>query len=668
MAQTIDMHTHWFPESWPDLAKRYGTPDWPLIKHTGPGTAEIFIGHNCFRKITAACWDPEVRLEEMDRDGIELQLISHTPVLFSYERPVAHADDVSKFFNDALLEFCARGKGRLKSLCQVPLQDTKAAVRELSRCMKAGHVGVEIGNHVGEKNLDDPGIIEFLGHCAAEGAAVLVHPWDMMGSERMPNYMMPWTVGMPAETHLAIVSLIKSGGFDQLPKDLRICFAHGGGSFAFLLGRLENAWAHHPVARGKSELPPSHYVSRFYVDSAVFDQNALQLLVQVMGSDRVVLGSDYPFPLGEENIGRLVRESKLAPDVKAKILGANAHGWLNLSKKTKSKGTMDKAAAGNAGNKDKKGEGVVATAGCPMGKPAESSAYGGASGGSGKAGGTGAPLLTYSSYLRIPELLHLQHPQSKPEHHDEMMFIIIHQTYELWFKELLHDLDAVTAAFRHVSENAARREEIYEAARLLRRCTEIMRVAVSQFTILETMLPTHFLAFRGKLEPASGFQSEQFREIEFLCGQKDEKLLRHHDPSPEAMAALQRRLAEPSLHDVFFDALHTIGKLKTPRAQTNEEQRALAVRDLYTDEQHFRDWIDVCERLVEFDELVMSWRLRHIQLVERTIGMRSGTGGSAGSSYLRTTLDKKFFPELWEARTMLEQPSQSDLEQAREKT
>lgn len=285
-----------------------------------------------------------------------------------------------------------------------------------------------------------------------------------------------------------------------------------------------------------------------------------------------------------------------------------------------------------------------------MGKPAEGGAYGGTI-----ESRTGT-LLTYASYLQVPELLHLQRPQSEPPHHDEMMFIIIHQTYELWFKELLHDLDAVARAFRHVSENAEARDEIYEAARLLRRCTEIMRIAVAQFTILETMLPTHFLAFRGKLEPASGFQSEQFREIEFLCGQKDERLLKHHDPDPEAQARLERRLREPSVHDLFFDALHRMGKLRRPRPQASEEDRALAVRAVYLDEKHFRDWIDVCERLVEFDELIMSWRLRHIQLVERTIGMRMGTGGSAGSSYLRTTLDKKFFPELWEARTMLELP------------
>ena len=271
--------------------------------------------------------------------------------------------------------------------------------------------------------------------------------------------------------------------------------------------------------------------------------------------------------------------------------------------------------------------------------------------------------LTYSSYLRVPELLSLQQELSSPRQHDELLFIVIHQTYELWFKELLHDLDAVVSCFRHVGADPASRDEVYEAARLLRRCTEIVRVLVTQFTILETMLPTHFLAFRGKLEPASGFQSEQFREIEFLCGLKDEKMLRYHAPTPEAHAALQRRLSEPSLHNVFFDALRSIGTLKPVRKNASErerfEARALAVRDLYQDEKNYRDFIDACERLIEFDELIVSWRLRHVQTVERTIGMRTGTGKSAGSSYLRLTLDKKFFPELWEARTMLVQPNQA---------
>ncbi len=266
--------------------------------------------------------------------------------------------------------------------------------------------------------------------------------------------------------------------------------------------------------------------------------------------------------------------------------------------------------------------------------------------------------LTYSSYLKVPELLELQHPQSTPPHHDELLFIIVHQTYELWFKELLHDLDAVVRNLQAAGGNPGSHDEVYEAARLLRRCTEITRVLIEQFTILETMLPTHFLAFRGKLEPASGFQSEQFRELEFLCGLKDEKMLRYHRPTPEAYAQLERRLREPSLRDVFFGALSALSKLDSAENASEPERfqaRARAVLALYQDEHQYRDWIDVCERLTEFDELIVSWRLRHIQLVERVIGTRMGTGGSAGSSYLKLTLDKKFFPELWEARTLLTQ-------------
>src|SRR5712691_10886645 len=253
-----------------------------------------------------------------------------------------------------------------------------------------------------------------------------------------------------------------------------------------------------------------------------------------------------------------------------------------------------------------------------------------------------ASQLTYSDYLRVSELTRLQHPQSSPPHHDELLFIVIHQTYELWFKLLLHELDAVVANLRAAADNPGSRDEVYEAARLLRRCTEVARVLVEQFTILETMLPTHFLAFRGLLRPASGFQSEQFREIEFLCGLKDEKLL---------------RLREPSLRDVFFAALAALGIL--PQVQDNATEterfqaRAQAILALYLDERGHRDWIDVCERLTEFDELLVSWRLRHILMVERTIGLRTGTGGSSGASYHKGTLDKKFFPELWEARSLM---------------
>ena len=617
--QVIDIHNHFFPASWPDLAERYGTPNWPWIKHTEPGKADIMVGDRFFRHIYSACWDPEVRLQEMDRDGIDLQVISATPVLFAYARPIEHALDCAQLFNDAALDLCSRGKNRLKSFCQVPLQSIDAACKELSRCMQSGHLGVQIGNHVGNKNLDDAGIITFLQHCADVNAAVLVHPWDMFGKERMPKYMMPWTVGMPAETQLSVVALILSGALDRLSSALRICFAHGGGSFPYLLGRLENAWHHHPVARGECEHPPSFYLNRFYADSAVFDQRALEFLVGTMGTDKVMLGSDYPFPLGEEHVGLLIRQSNLPQHAKAKLLSGNAISFLGLQ--AKSHQVAAAAAAGSIPITPEPGQ------------------------------------LTYSSYLKVPELLELQEPQSSPPHHDEMLFILVHQTYELWFKELLHDLDAVVANLRRAGDAPQSRDGVYEAARLLRRCTEITRVLVEQFTILETMLPTHFLAFRGLLEPASGFQSEQFREIEFLCGLKDEKMLRYHRPTPEAYASLKRRLEEPSLRDVFFGALQAMGKLAPATEGATEkdrfEARARAVHALYKDEHHHRDWIDVCERLTEFDELVVSWRLRHIQLVERIIGVRMGTGGSAGASYLKLTLDKKFFPELWEARTLL---------------
>jgi aminocarboxymuconate-semialdehyde decarboxylase len=627
---TIDIHTHFFPKSWPDLSERFGTPDWPWIKHTEPGKAVIMLGDREFRNIYSACWDPQIRLQEMDRDGVDLQVISATPVLFGYERPAEHALECAKLFNDAALELCEQGNGKLKSLCQVPLQDIDAACKELTRSMKAGHIGVHIGNHVGDKNLDDPGIVTFLHHCADEGAAVLVHPWDMMGQQRMPKYMTPWTVAMPAETQLSIVTMILSGAFDRLPGNLRICFAHGGGSFAFLLGRLENAWKHHPVARGHSQHPPRYYLNRFFVDSAVFDDDSLQFLVRTMGEDNVILGSDYPFPLGEQRVGTVVRKSGLSAEAKEKLAHRNAARFLGL-KDEPVQSAPEKTSF---------------STGCPVAGHSSDAAH-------------NESKLTYSSYLHIRELLSLQHPQSSPERHDELLFIIIHQTYELWFKELLHDLGAVVKSLRAIATDPKYRDEVYEAARLLRRCTEVMRVLVSQFTILETMLPTHFLAFRMKLEPASGFQSAQFREIEFLCGLQDEKMLRHH-AVPEERANLERRLHEPSLHDALFDALLAVGKLQPYASDTTERQqfeaRAAAIRDLYEDEKHFRDWIDVCERLTEFDELVVSWRLRHIQMVERTIGAKIGTGGTEGASYLRFTLDKRFFPELWEARTMLRPP------------
>ncbi|MDX1500302.1 MAG: amidohydrolase family protein [Woeseiaceae bacterium] len=328
----IDIHAHFLPESWPDLAERFGTPDWPWMRHTGPGEAMLMLGEKDFRPVYDACWSAARRLEEMDRDGIDQQVISATPILFAYQRPAEHAAECAQIFNDLARELCAAGRGRLHSLCQVPLQDVDLACKTLSRAMREGHLGVQIGSHVNGINLDDEGIVTFLEHCAAEGAAVLVHPWDMLAKDRTAKYMMAWTVSMPAETQLGIVSMILGGAFDRLPASLRICFAHGGGSFAFLLGRLDNAWRRRDIVRGRSTAPPSTYTDRFYVDSAVFDERALRLLAEVMGEERIVLGSDYPFPLGEERVGDLIRNAGCLSDTgKAGLLGGNAERFLGLA-------------------------------------------------------------------------------------------------------------------------------------------------------------------------------------------------------------------------------------------------------------------------------------------------------------------------------------------------
>jgi len=327
----VDMHTHFLPKTWPDLADRFGTPDWPWMKHTESGKAMVMLGNKEFRPVYQACWDAQTRLEEMDRDNIDIQIMSATPVLFAYARPAKQANECAQIFNDLALDLCSHNTNRLKALAQVPLQDIDASCHEVSRAVKNGHIGVQIGNHVGNKNLDDEGLVTFLQHCASENIPVLVHPWDMLGSDRMPKYMLQWLVAMPAETQLSIMSLILSGAFDRISKDLKICFAHGGGNFAFQIGRVDNAWRHRDIVRKDCPNVPSSYADRFYVDSAVFSNESLQLLSNVMGDDRVMLGSDSPFPLGEQSVGKLVREHpQLTPLSKSKILGDNAFTFFGL--------------------------------------------------------------------------------------------------------------------------------------------------------------------------------------------------------------------------------------------------------------------------------------------------------------------------------------------------
>jgi aminocarboxymuconate-semialdehyde decarboxylase len=325
----VDIHTHFFPESWPDLAERFGG-EWPWMRRDSADDATVMMGSREFRKITSACWDAEVRLNDMDNDGVDIQIVSATPVLFAYQRPAEQAMECARIFNDALLELTTGSDDRLVPLCQVPLQDTDMACRELERALASGHKGVQIGNHVGDRDLDDEGLITFLQHCASLNAPVFVHPWDMFGGCRLDQWMLEWTVSMPSETQLSLNRLILGGGFDRLPANLRICFAHGGGSFAFLLGRLENAWHRRQQTRGLSQRPPSQYLDRFSVDSAVFDERALRFLTDVMTPERVLLGSDYPFPLGEERVGALIRGSMFDQHTCDSLLGGNACNMFDL--------------------------------------------------------------------------------------------------------------------------------------------------------------------------------------------------------------------------------------------------------------------------------------------------------------------------------------------------
>ena len=248
--------------------------------------------------------------------------------------------------------------------------------------------------------------------------------------------------------------------------------------------------------------------------------------------------------------------------------------------------------------------------------------------------------LTYGSYLRVDALLALQTPRSSPAHHDELLFIVVHQVYELWFKQLLHELEAALANL-----GAA---DLLKAAKNLRRVHTIQRLIEAQVDVLETMTPQEFNAFRDHLNPASGFQSVQFREIEFLCGRKDAAYLDSLQLLPSERARLLARLAAPTLHDALRALLGMRGFTVATQAELVE-----SLRVIYTAAEQHYDLYLLLEDLIELDERFLLWRGRHVRMVERMIGRRPGTGGSSGVAYLQTTLDKKFFPELWSVRTLL---------------
>jgi tryptophan 2,3-dioxygenase len=237
--------------------------------------------------------------------------------------------------------------------------------------------------------------------------------------------------------------------------------------------------------------------------------------------------------------------------------------------------------------------------------------------------------LSYGSYLKLPDLLSLQRGLS--EEHDELLFIVAHQAYELWFKVILFELQT--------ARDRIDADDVFFARHFLHRVHVIEKLLVEQIEVLETMSPQDFLAFRSKLAPASGFQSVQFREIEFLSGLKQEQYIARLEGTEEEMARLRRRLEEPSLDDAFWALVKRRG--------------SPSLLEVFRHRERHVDLFDLAEALIDHDEAFAEWRARHVLMVERQIGGKTGTGGSTGAQYLRTTLGKRFYPELWEVRSQL---------------
>jgi aminocarboxymuconate-semialdehyde decarboxylase len=333
MCFKVDIHTHIIPEHLPNFREKFGYGGFVSLDHHKPCRARMMIDDKFFREIHENNWSPEARMVDCDVHQVKVQVLSTVPVMFNYWAKPLDCLAVSQYLNDHLADVCQRYPKRFIGLGTVPLQSPEVAILEMERCItRLGLAGIQIGSHINEWNLSEERLFPFFQAAEELGAAIFVHPWDMMGQEKMSKYWLPWLVGMPAETSLAICSMIFSGIFEKLPK-LRVAFAHGGGSFPATFGRIAHGFEVRPdLVAIDNNIHPSNYLGKFYVDSLVHDPYMLRFVVNMLGEDKVAMGTDYPYPLGELEPGKLIESiSEFSAETKAKLLGLNAFNWLNRS-------------------------------------------------------------------------------------------------------------------------------------------------------------------------------------------------------------------------------------------------------------------------------------------------------------------------------------------------
>ena len=327
------MHTHILPKVMPNWTEKFGYGKFIHLEHQEDGTADMMQGGQFFRNIQENCWDENIRITDYENYATKVQVVCTIPVMFSYWAKTADCVSLSQFLNDHIAELVQRYPKNYIGLGTIPMQDTEEAIKELERIKSIGLVGIQIGSNINDENLSEEKFFPIFEACERLGLAVMVHPWQMMGFDSMKKYWLPWLVGMPAETSRAACSLIFGGVLERLP-NLRICFSHAGGSFLPTIGRIEHGYNCRPdLVAIDNPINPREYLGKFWVDSITHDLDALKYILKLQGSNRVCLGSDYPFPLGDLEIGKFIEESDLSASDKANIFHNSTLEWLDLDKK-----------------------------------------------------------------------------------------------------------------------------------------------------------------------------------------------------------------------------------------------------------------------------------------------------------------------------------------------